>query len=229
MDPGRCLRTVRAAVFAAVCVLLTALGHIVMSGTAVPRWALLAGAVGSGVVGWVLAGRERGFRTVLSATMAIQAVLHAGFSLAQVVAQGPSPDGGASLVERWTRYLLCMAPMPAEHGPAHHDMPGMTHDAATSLGHAAGGMPSLGMPAAHLLAALLCGLWLAHGERAAFRVLRACAGRLVAPLRWALRLPTPLHRPRVRARTAHAVRTLRQLLLVHVLTSRGPPSGTAVR
>jgi len=52
----------------------------------------------------------------------------------------------------------------------------------------------------HLLAALLCGLWLAHGERAAFRVLRAAAGRLAAPLRLLLALPATPDRPRIRVR-----------------------------
>ena len=60
-----------------------------------------------------------------------------------------------------------------------------------------GGTSSFGMLAAHLLAALLCGLWLAHGERAAFRILRAVAGWLAAPLRLLLA-------PARRRRTARA-------------------------
>lgn len=95
-------------------------------------------------------------------------------------------------------------------------------------GHVMDGMSSTGMLAAHLFTALLCGLWLAHGERAAFRILRVLAGWLVAPLRLLFRLPTPPHRPRVRARRNHSVHALRQLLLVHAITSRGPPVGTAV-
>jgi len=91
------------------------------------------------------------------------------------------------------------------------------------------GMSSLGMLAAHLLAALLCGLWLAYGERAAFRVLRAVAGRLAAPLRLLHAPPAPPHRPRVRVpRRSSPDRSPRRLLLVHAITSRGPPLGTAV-
>jgi hypothetical protein len=101
-------------------------------------------------------------------------------------------------------------------------------EAAHSLNHGMGGMSSTGILAAHLLAALLCGLWLAHGERAAFRSLRALAGWLVAPLRLLLRLPAPPHRPRVRARQGGLDRRLRQLLLTYAITSRGPPAGTAV-
>ena len=85
-----------------------------------------------------------------------------------------------------------------------------------------------GMYAAHLLAALLTGLWLAYGERAAFRILRAVAGRLAAPLRLLLALPATLHRPRLRVRRPRSEREPRLLLLVHAITHRGPPLGTAV-
>jgi hypothetical protein len=91
-----------------------------------------------------------------------------------------------------------------------------------------GGSSSSGMLAAHLLAALLCGLWLAYGERAAFRILRAVAGRLVTPLRLLLALPVTPDRPRPAGRRPRSDRAPRLLLLVHAITSRGPPAGTAV-
>jgi hypothetical protein len=84
------------------------------------------------------------------------------------------------------------------------------------------------MLAAHLLAALLCGLWLAYGEQAAFRILRAVAGWLAAPLRLLLALPASQERPRVPARRSRSDRAPRLLLLAHAITSRGPPPGTAV-
>jgi hypothetical protein len=96
------------------------------------------------------------------------------------------------------------------------------------MSHGMGGMSSTGMLVAHLLAALLSGLWLAYGERAAFRILRALAGWFVAPLRLPLRLPVPPHRPRIRARGADADRAPRRLLLTHAITTRGPPAGVAV-
>jgi hypothetical protein len=123
--------------------------------------------------------------------------------------------------------------MLAAHGPehGHHAVVAAPEAMATASamgGHDIGGMMSGGMAAAHLLAALLCGLWLSYGERAAFRLLRAVAGWFVAPLRLALLLPTPSHRPRVRPRRIHRARPLPRFLLVHALTSRGPPSGCAV-
>ncbi|MFI9582600.1 hypothetical protein ACIHCQ_12290 [Streptomyces sp. NPDC052236] len=243
MTAGWCSRTVRAAVFAAVCVLLASLGHVMMSGTAVPWWAMAAAAAATGGTAWRLAGRERGPVLVGSVVVAAQAVLHASFSLAQAVVH-PEPSGGRSLGRQWLGHLLGGSPpgpgarhddMSTSMGSMDHGM-GATHSmgsmdhmgAATSLDHGMGGMSSTGMLAAHLLAALLCGLWLAHGERAAFRILGSLAGRLVAPLRLLLRLSAPPHRPRVRARRAAADRVPRRLLLTYAITSRGPPDGVAV-
>ncbi|MFD9359829.1 hypothetical protein [Streptomyces sp. NPDC060031] len=223
MTPGRCCRAVRAAMFAATCVLLAALGHVFMSAAPVPWWVLISALAATGAPAWLLAGRERGLAAVTSAAVAAQAALHAGFSLAQATAAQAS-----------TRAAAHTSPPPGS-GHAHHDMAGMADMAdvadmadATGTMSGPGGMPTTGMLAAHLLAALLCGLWLAYGEQGAFRVLRAVAGWLLVPLRLAFRLAEPAHRPRVRPRGDRRGRPPRRLLLVHAVTSRGPPSGTAV-
>ncbi|MFE7760384.1 hypothetical protein [Streptomyces sp. NPDC057438] len=243
MTAGWCSRTLRAAVFAAVCVLLASLGHVMMSGTAVPWWAMAAGSAVAGGTGWLLARRERGPVLVGSCVVAAQAVLHVSFSLAQAVVNSRA-SGGTSLVEQWLGYALCGSPsgLHAGHGAlstsltsmvhgvgATHSMGPMDHMGVThSLDHGMGGVSSAGMLAVHLLAALLCGLWLALGERAAFRVLRAFAARLVAPLHLILRLPAPPSRPRIRAERARSDRMPRRLLLTHAITTRGPPMRTAV-
>ncbi|AWZ04324.1 MULTISPECIES: hypothetical protein [unclassified Streptomyces] len=277
--------------FAATCVLLSSLGHVLMSGTAVPRRAMAAAFAVTAAAGWILAGRERGLPAVISATVAVQAALHGGFSLAQAVADrfagrlavvpsaagavGASgtpgspaaPDSAGGLVGRWVQYLLCSPPVLPPRPPAPgtgggagghaqhamHSVHALTDGAAsmtvpvpspapmsmsmyTSMptpmpmagGHDMLSMSPLGMLAAHLLAALVCGLWLAYGERGAFRVLRAFAARILVPLRLFFRLPAPAHRPRVRCRRDHRARPLRNLLLADALTSRGPPLGTAV-
>jgi len=102
---------------------------------------------------------------------------------------------------------------------------GSVHMSATDsmdMGHVsasttAGGTTSSGMLAAHLLAALLNGLWPVR----CVRVPRAVAGRLAVPLRLLLALPALPRRPR-------SDRAPRLLLLVHAITSRGPPLGIAV-
>jgi hypothetical protein len=103
-----------------------------------------------------------------------------------------------------------------------------SRDGMTGHGHVMGEMSTTGMLTAHLLAALLCGLWLAYGERAAFRTLRAVAGWLAAPLRPPLTLPAPPHRPDIRPHRSRSARTPRRLLLAHAITSRGPPVEPAV-
>ncbi|EST34380.1 hypothetical protein M878_10315 [Streptomyces roseochromogenus subsp. oscitans DS 12.976] len=201
--------------FAAVCVLLAALGHVLMSGSDVPAWALAAGVAVTGAVGWCLAVRERGLPLIVTAVVAAQAVLHEAFSYAQ------SASGGSASVD--ASGMGSMGSM----GMGHTGMSHMDH--AGHMGHSMdGGSSSFGMLAAHLLAALLCGLWLAYGEKAAFRILRAVAGWLAAPLRLLFASPVTPDRPRVHLRRRRSDRAPRLLLLGHAITSRGPPAGTAV-
>ncbi|MFJ5267635.1 hypothetical protein [Streptomyces sp. NPDC088358] len=239
MTAGWCARTVRAAVFAAVCVLLAALGHVMMSGAEVPPWVLGTSVVVIGGTGWGLAGRERGLPLIVAAVMVTQTALHSAFSLAQASAATTGTTGtpgmgsmsagavtaGAMSTDAMSTDAMPMglADMDSMNMGAMGAMGAMDH-----LGGAAGGTSSLGMLAAHLLAALLCGLWLAHGERAAFRVLRALAARLAAPLRLLLALPAPVGHSRPRLRRHRPARAPRRLLIVHAITSRGPPAGTAV-
>ncbi|MGP9022395.1 hypothetical protein ACT1U9_28830 [Streptomyces sp. BR1] len=228
MTAGDCCRTVRAAMFAALCVLLTAFGHALMSGAPVPWWALGCATVATGGTAWCLAGRERGFGQVVAVAVVAQAVLHELFSVAQEAA-GPSM---ASMSMPMGHPGMPMN-MPMDMSPGHMSsmghMDSMGHMGHMgSMGHDMAGMSSTGMFAAHLLAALLCGLWLAYGERAAFRILRAFAGWIFAPLRMALFRAVPPSRPRLRARRDRTARVPRRLFLVHAITSRGPPVGTAV-
>ncbi len=278
MEAGRESRTVRAAVFAAVCVLLAALGHVTMSGVGVPSWALAAACAATAAAGWCCTGRERGRVFVTAVTVVTQFVLHSLFSLGQVSAEGMS-RGGASLAQQWAKALLCGTGAAARLSPAEADrvvhaaglghqlsglppgmgstgsmgsmgsmgaMPGMGSTGSmdsmdpmpgmgsmspmpsTGMAHMAVHGGAYGMLAAHLLAALLCGLWLAHGERAAFRIGRALAACLFAPIVLLIRIAEPPHRPRVRADRHPDSRPLRSLLLVHAITTRGPPRGTAV-
>ncbi|MFF1679701.1 hypothetical protein ACFVYG_27170 [Streptomyces sp. NPDC058256] len=243
MIAGWCSRTVRAAMFAAVCVLLAALGHVLMSGSSVPWWAMGAAAVATGGLGWCLARRERGLPLIMTVVVVTQGVLHSAFSLTQSAGDSATADttSGSAGSEPMGHDMgsldmgsLGMGSMhmgPMHTGSTHMDptdMGNMAADPMANMGHDMSGMSSFGMFAAHMLAALLCGLWLGYGERAAFRILRALAGRLAAPLRLLAALPTPPHRPRVRARRGSSDRAPRRLLLVHAITSRGPPVGTAV-
>lgn len=267
MDPGRGSRAVRAALFAAVCVLLAATGHVLMSGTPVSGPVLSVALVFTAVVAWTLAGRERGLLAVTTAAVVTQTALHTGFTFAQSLTRPVPAPQQASYAREWAGKLLCgdgaaalsereavrvvtdaglggliSRPPPgtlvtasaggAGHGG--HAMHGMTADSAAGMAPAMHGGPgmgtlsSAGMVAAHLLAAVLCGLWLAYGERALFRALRAFATRLWTPLQLLLHLSAPPRRPRPPVRRRRARHAPARLLLVHSITSRGPPTGTAV-
>ncbi|WP_051781588.1 MULTISPECIES: hypothetical protein [unclassified Streptomyces] len=241
MNPVRCLRALRAAMFAALCVLLAATGHLLMSGAAVPWWALSVAFPSTAATAWALAGRERGLLAVTTAAVAVQAVLHTGFTLSQSLVGPAAPSGSGQMSSMASMARTARPPavgMPEATAHTHHAVHGATDAASTMTGatggplpvgmHEAGAMSPVGMLAAHLLAAVLCGLWLAHGERAVFRVVRAVAGRLWTPLRLLLRTAVPAHRPAVRIRRRRRNRAPRRLFLVHAITSRGPPAGTAV-
>ncbi|MEU9339014.1 hypothetical protein AB0D49_38710 [Streptomyces sp. NPDC048290] len=223
MAAGWCSRTTRAALFAAVCVLLAAVGHVLMSGSQVPGWTLAAGFAATGGAGWCLAGRERGPGLVIAVAVLAQTLLHSAFTLAQSATAAPDP----------LNHMPSMPSMPSMTHMSHMDgmggMTGMAGMADMGHGHAAD-TSSLGMYAAHLLAALLSGLWLAFGERAAFRILRTVAGWLAAPLRL-LFAAVPLAAgapPSGPARRRDTGDDPRAPLLAHAITSRGPPAGTAV-
>ncbi|MGX5188666.1 hypothetical protein ACWKT5_39680 [Streptomyces avermitilis] len=116
------LRVLRAAVFAAVCVVLAAAGHGLASCTAVPLWTLGAGFLGVFTVAAALAGRERALPGIAAALAVGQSVLHTLFGLGQVSGTSMTSGGmsmgsmssmssmasmgDASLVERAAR-LAC--------------------------------------------------------------------------------------------------------------------------
>ncbi|MFD8480322.1 PE-PGRS family protein [Kitasatospora sp. NPDC059673] len=249
MEAGRVVRAGRAAVFAAGCVLLAAVAHVLMSGRPVAAPVLAAALGGVAGVGWLTARRERGPLVVTALTVGVQAALHTVFSFGQaaaVPAAAPASDG---LAARWAHLLLCNAgPLTDEQAArlveaagldpgtvaslvdpsgmsAMPGMPGMEHHAMAMTGQHGGG----GMLAAHLLAALLLGLWLAAGERAVHTLARTVAARLFAPVLLLLGAVRPAWVPLRSRRPRTSARRPRSRLLVHSLATRGPPVVAAVR
>lgn len=258
MDAGQVLRGLRAAVFAVVCVLLAALGHVVMSDAAVPAWLLLAAGAVTAAGAWCCAGRERGPLLVGLLTVGTQAALHTAFSFGQALA-GPAGGSPDLLARRWADTWLCGAdgtPLPGDRSAqlvqlmhrqmaagsaSEHtgSMPGMDHmgrmagtDEMAGMHDSASGMgmhgSASGMLAAHLLVALLSAGWLWGGERAAFRLLRCASAWLFAPLVLVLRIVLPPAPPAVRAARQEPRRAVHQLLLAHARSLRGPPYEPAV-
>ncbi|WP_329620535.1 hypothetical protein OG357_08280 [Streptomyces sp. NBC_01255] len=233
MTPGRCSRGARAAIFAAVCVLLAATGHIVMSGQGVPGWAMTLAFAGTVSFAWILAGRERGLFAVTAATIAVQGLLHTVFSWTQSpVATDPSMAHADPATSHAAMSHAAMSHAGMGHGGMGHGTaePPAAHDMTDMAAMAEMSSSSLGMLSAHLLAALLSGLWMAYGERAVFRLLRALPMGLFRPLRllFTAVVPVPRDVPRVRPVRAGDERAPRRLLLARSVVSRGPPQALAV-
>lgn len=83
MRASPAVRSLRAAVFAALCVLLAAGGHTLATGMAPPLWAQAAGFVPVFTAGWLLGGRERSLGAIGGATLTSQGGLHVVFGAAR--------------------------------------------------------------------------------------------------------------------------------------------------
>ncbi|MEV6618910.1 hypothetical protein AB0N31_34645 [Streptomyces sp. NPDC051051] len=196
---GVALRLLRAAVFAAVCVVLAGAGHTLASCAAVPLWTLGAGFLGALAVVVPLAGRERSLPGIAALLAVGQTVLHTLFGLGQhtstAVASTTTTATAASdaaLIERAAR-LVCGATaaalspaqaqrilvearlQPAGDGVGTGTGMGSMHHPADALADTAGSstalLPSLPMLLAHVLAAVAAGWLLRHGDAALLRLM----------------------------------------------------------
>ncbi|MFF3373398.1 hypothetical protein ACFYXF_10665 [Streptomyces sp. NPDC002680] len=199
---GSALRMLRAAVFAAVCVVLAGAGHTLASCASVPLWTLGAGFLGILACAAPLAGRTRSLPGIVALLAVGQTVLHTLFGLGQHTATSAATSASTAaatdtdLVARAAR-LLCGAPLAAispaqaqrilsdaristggtEMG-AGADMGSMSHSAgslAPSAGSLTSVLPSLPMLLGHLFAALATGWVLRRGDLALLRLMRLSA------------------------------------------------------
>ncbi|MER5789060.1 hypothetical protein [Streptomyces sp. NPDC001980] len=91
---GSGLRLLRAAVFAALCVVLAAAGHTLASCATVPLWTLGAGFLGTLALVAPLTGRARSLPGIVALLAVMQTVLHTLFGLGQ---HGGSMMSGGSM------------------------------------------------------------------------------------------------------------------------------------
>ncbi|MEU9332983.1 hypothetical protein AB0D49_07415 [Streptomyces sp. NPDC048290] len=199
---GRDLRMLRAAVFAAVCVVLSAAGHVLASRASVPLWALATGFAGVLALAAPLAGRPRSLGGIVGLLAVGQIALHGLFGLGQHrtavgTAEAARAAADASLVERAAR-LVCgttaaaLSPAEAQRiltearlvpgaGGAQSD----AHHAAEALSGSAGSaavlLPSLPMLLGHVLAALAAGWLLRRGDLALLRLVELSAQGMAGP------------------------------------------------
>ncbi|MGA5895000.1 hypothetical protein [Streptomyces venetus] len=251
--PGHTLRIFRAAVFAAVCVVLAGAGHALASCDSIPLWTLGAGFLGVVAVAAPLAGRVRSLPVITAALAAGQTVLHTLFGLGQhgTAAAASSTSAGTSdtaLVQQAARLVCGTTAAGISPAQAHKiltdarvqpDVGAHTH--MTDAGASAALWPSLPMLLGHVLAAIAAGWLLRHGDLALLRLTELSAqgvteGALVRSLRAALALVRALRAglpgaPDTAARAAHAVHPApempRTTALQHTVIRRGPPAAAA--
>ncbi|MFD3416925.1 hypothetical protein [Streptomyces decoyicus] len=199
------LRLLRAAVFTAVCVALSAGGHIAASCTTVPVWTLGVAAAAVFAAAAPMAGRERSLPEITTGLAVGQLALHALFTWGQLPmsatarggAHGTGGTGGLSdrAAIALARHVTCgLGSGPADGAQARRILgaggfgtasgAGMSAPAGTGT---AGGtatadpatahalLPSLPMVLGHLLAALAVGWLLRRGEAALWRLVRLSA------------------------------------------------------
>ncbi|MGK5730915.1 hypothetical protein [Streptomyces sp. URMC 124] len=197
------LRALRAALFTALCVTLSAGSHVLLSGTGLPVATVAPAGAAVFALAYALAGRERGFARIAALFVPLELASDALFTTGQESCYGA---GGHAVPGALT--ALCgggtvggpFAPAP---GP----------DTAVWL-----------LLAAHVAVGLLAAAWLRLGERALVR-LGALAG---AALRRLLPVPDGVSGP-FRAAPVRAAGRPRGApalpLLVHSVVRRGPPPG----
>ncbi|CAM5489276.1 hypothetical protein [Streptomyces griseorubiginosus] len=208
MRASPAVRSLRAAVFAALCVLLAAGGHTLATGMTPPVWAQAVGFLPVFVAGWLLGGRERSLGAIGAATLTSQAGLHLAF-------------GAAGSHSRATRQGMAMPHMAMPHTvKVHMAMHGMR------MIHTTPPPPHAVTPhatAAHLSAALLLTWWLRRGEAALWSLLRRSVALVPGLAAWWQGYGEPAAPDPASPAPDHGTRTPRPLLLRHTVHRRGPP------
>ncbi|MEU8757747.1 hypothetical protein [Streptomyces sp. NPDC048659] len=186
--PAFAPRMLRAAVFTAVCVVLSALGHSLAACAGIALWSVAAGFLGVFGITVLFTGRERSLPAIVGALTAGQLGLHALFGIGQRrLTMGAETDqalvrlaaklvcgqGGTALSPADAARIVSDAGLaPAAAGGGHGHMAGM---AGTGGAAAAELVPGLPMLLGHLLAALATGWLLRRGDLALTRLVRLSA------------------------------------------------------
>jgi len=205
MSDGLIPRGGRAAVFAAACVMLSAVTHAIVARGATPLWAVLVALAVVYLVALPGTGRERGLGAICGMAVAVQIGLDLWFSLAQVDNSIVRDCGLIRALPTMDDSITCVHQTAAAAGPLH---------------------VSPGLLAGQLVVAVLCAWPLRQAETAQYALLRWLSARGVDL--WAaiaIAFATPLRRryePAAPARPEDHFPPPRRVLRFEV-TRRGPP------
>ncbi|MET9659092.1 hypothetical protein [Streptomyces sp. NPDC006510] len=228
---GTQLRVVRAALFTALVVTLSAASHVLLSRVPLPLTAVavLAGAVFA--VAYALAGRERGFGAIAGLLVPLELAADTVFTTGQHLCYGAAGGPIAGPLRSVGVDVLCGGEFGT--GAAGAGDVGTPLASVTDAGHTTAALLASPGPAvpwlllgAHVTVGLLAAAWLRRGESALAGLLEAVAVLAFRPLLIAVAVVgTAGRRVRRRVRPAgHGPHLLvHARLLVHSVGRRGPP------
>ncbi|MGW4034051.1 hypothetical protein ACWEFL_32970 [Streptomyces sp. NPDC004838] len=221
---GMQLRALRAAIFTALVVTLSAGSHVLLSQAPLP-WTTVAGlSAGVFAVAYALAGRERGYWRIASLLVPLELAADTVFNGSQDVCYGPGGGPVTGSLRAIGLDVLCGG------GGVGGQLPGVAAagGGATALLNPADPALPWMLLAAHVSVGLLAAAWLWHGEAALAGLVRTVSAFTFRPLLLAVAAVAAVHRPPRRAvRSVPRHTVSRTLLLVHALGRRGPPRPAA--
>ncbi|MFF3018588.1 hypothetical protein [Streptomyces sp. NPDC057939] len=222
---GTGFRGLRAALFSALVVLLSAGSHVLMSRVPLPP-ALVAGAfVGVFFIAFALAGRERGFGPIAALLVPLELAADTVFTAGQHLCYGPAGGPVSGPLRAMGLDELCGGtpvggPLAEVSGPA--------SDPAALLAAPGPWTPWL-LLGAHVTVGLLAAAWLRGGERSLARLLRAVAAFAFRPLLLAVAAVSVAAGAVRRALRPSVARTgSRTRFPAHSVGRRGPPVRAAL-
>ncbi|MFI1399137.1 hypothetical protein [Streptomyces sp. NPDC020681] len=222
---GMQLRALRAAIFTALVVTLSAASHVLLSQVPLPLTTVAAASAVVFAVAFALSGRERGYWRIASLLVPLELAADTVFTTGQDVCYGPGGGPVAGSLRSVGFDVLC-------GGSVGSQLPGVAaaENGASALLHSTDpAMPWL-LLAAHVTVGLLAAAWLRRGESALSGLVRAIGAFAFRPLMIAVAAAGTAWR--TARRTARPVpprhAASRARLLVHSVGRRGPPRSAAV-
>ncbi|MER5812408.1 hypothetical protein ABT143_30205 [Streptomyces sp. NPDC002033] len=218
-------RALRAALFSALVVLLSAGSHVLMSRVPLPP-ALVGGAfAGVFALAFALAGRERGFGPIAGLLVPLELAADTVFTAGQHLCYGPAGGPVSGPLRALGLDELCGgtpvgAPLARMTGPG---------EGLAALPAPPGPWTPWLLLGAHVGVGLLAAAWLRHGERALARLLRAVGALAFRPLLLAVASVAVAARSAGRALGPVFPGTgARTRFPAHSVGRRGPPVRTAL-
>lgn len=223
------LRGLRAAIFTALVVTLSAASHVLLSRVPLPLTTVALVSVTVFAVAYALSGRERGFWRISGLLVPLELAADSVFTTGQHVCYGLVSGPVAGSLRSVGFDVLCGGGAGSGVGVPLPDVANADQGAAALLNSPDPALPWL-LLAAHVSVGLLASVWLRRGESALAGLVRAVGAFAFRPLLLAVAALSTAHQT-VR-RGAYAAlrrpRTSRTRLLVHSVGRRGPPRSAAV-